>query len=111
MPWYSHLHVTLTLLCVKCHGAGTATLLATEATRKHPPALAAGESGACPGVGMQISYLHHKELVAPIVRRKIEKIAYYRIAAHYRFILRTFFDCFKYPRLIILEVLTSPPCA
>ena len=51
----------------------------------------------------QVSYLHHRELVAPVVRRSIEKIAYYRIAAHYRFILGTFFDCFKYPRLIILE--------
>ena len=61
------------------------------------------------GGGEQIGYLHHKELVAPVVRRKIEKIAYYRIAAHYRFILRTFFDCFKYPRLIILEARPQRP--
>ena len=53
---------------------------------------------------MQISYLHHLERVAPVVRQSHEKIEYYRIAAHYRFIMRTMFDCFKYPRLIILEV-------
>ena len=51
----------------------------------------------------QVSYLHHRELAAPVPRRSNEKVAYYRIAAHYRFILKTFFDCFKYPRLIILE--------
>ena len=37
-----------------------------------------------------------------------EKIEYYRIANHYRYIFRTFFDCFLYPRLIILEVRPSP---
>lgn len=51
----------------------------------------------------QISYLHHLERVKPEVKRPNEKIAYYRIAAHYKFILKTFFDCFSYPRLIILE--------
>ena len=56
---------------------------------------------------MQISYLHHLERVAPVVRQRQEKIEYYRIAAHYRFILRTMFDCFRYPRLIILEVSKS----
>ncbi len=39
-----------------------------------------------------------------MVRQSQEKIEYYRIAAHYRFILRTMFDCFQYPRVIILEV-------
>lgn len=55
----------------------------------------------------QISYLHHLERVAPVVRQSQEKIEYYRIAAHYKFILRTIFDCFRHPRLIILEVTTS----
>lgn len=36
-----------------------------------------------------------------------EKIEYYRIANHYRYIFKTFFDCFLYPRLIILEVRPS----
>jgi hypothetical protein len=31
-------------------------------------------------------------------------LAYYRIANHYKFIMKTFFDCFQYPKLIILEV-------
>jgi hypothetical protein len=57
----------------------------------------------CHFVRAQVSYLHHRELVKPVLKRSNEKIAYYRIAAHYRFILRTFFDCFKFPRLIILE--------
>ncbi|CAL8465720.1 g5256 [Coccomyxa elongata] len=51
----------------------------------------------------QISYLHHVERVAPVVRQSQEKIEYYRIAAHYRFVLRTMFDCFQYSRVIILE--------
>lgn len=58
----------------------------------------------CDAVCLQISYLHHVERVAPVVRQSQEKIEYYRIAAHYRFILRTMFDCFQYPRVIILEV-------
>ena len=33
-----------------------------------------------------------------------EKVAYYRIANHYKFLLRTFFDCLGFERLIILEV-------
>jgi len=51
----------------------------------------------------QISYLHHLERMKPEVKRPNEKIAYYRIAAHYKFILKTIFDCFRYPRLILLE--------
>lgn len=51
----------------------------------------------------EIAYLHHLEHVVPVVREGHEKIEYYRIAAHYQFIMRTMFDCFNYPRLIILE--------
>lgn len=52
-----------------------------------------------------VRYLHHKEQSPP--RRLLnpkENLAYYRIANHYKFMLRTFFDCFGYSRLIILEV-------
>ena len=59
--------------------------------------------------GAQISYLHHEELVTPVVKRAVEKIAYYRISAHYKFIMKTMFDCFKYPKLIILEVMLCFP--
>ena len=51
-----------------------------------------------------IRYMHHVELEAPTTLNKKENRAYYRIANHYKFIMQTFFDCFKYPRLIILEV-------
>ena len=43
--------------------------------------------------------------------RRSEKVVYYRIANHYRFILRTFFDCFAFQRLIILEVGAGRGCA
>ena len=52
----------------------------------------------------RVRYLSHYELEAPIPRQRRENIAYYRISNHYKFIMRTFFDCFEYPRLIILEV-------
>ena len=37
-------------------------------------------------------------------RQKSEPIAYYRIASHYKFVMRQMFDCWQYPKLIILEV-------
>ena len=58
-------------------------------------------------------YLHHKEDAPPHpLLNKWENLAYYRIANHYKFILRTFFECFGYSKLIILEVrfVTGPPC-
>lgn len=55
---------------------------------------------------MQVSYLHHKELVQPVTKteKAWDKIEYYRIANHYRYIFKTFFECFDYPHVIILEV-------
>ena len=52
-----------------------------------------------------IRYLHHREEAPPIrLLNRRENLAYYRIANHYKFILQTFFECFGYSRLIILEV-------
>ncbi|KAK9868373.1 hypothetical protein WJX84_008202 [Apatococcus fuscideae] len=51
----------------------------------------------------RVRYLSHYELAAPIPRQRKENIAYYRIANHYKFIFQTFFDCFNFPRIIILE--------
>jgi hypothetical protein len=52
----------------------------------------------------QITYLSHQQRGASMVSDSRENAAYYRIAEHYRFVLRTLFDCFEYPRVIILEV-------
>lgn len=52
----------------------------------------------------QVRYLSHYELAAPVPRQRKENIAYYRISNHYKFIMHTFFDCFEFPRIIILEV-------
>ena len=54
-----------------------------------------------------VRYMHHVELTVPQTLTKKENKAYYRIANHYKFIMQTFFDCFKYPRLILLEVSKS----
>jgi alpha-1,3-mannosyl-glycoprotein beta-1,2-N-acetylglucosaminyltransferase len=51
----------------------------------------------------RVSYMQHLEVEPPALEDKKEKPVYYRIANHYKFILRTFFDCFGYERLIILE--------
>ena len=56
-----------------------------------------------------VHYLHHMELAAPVPKSPKESLAYYRIANHYKFIMQTFFDCFRFPRLIILEV-CNPAC-
>lgn len=37
-------------------------------------------------------------------RKKTEPAAYYRIASHYKFVMRQIFDCWQYPKLIVLEV-------
>ncbi|GAB4813763.1 hypothetical protein N2152v2_000809 [Parachlorella kessleri] len=50
-----------------------------------------------------IKYLQHVEREAPKPDNENEKLAYYRIANHYKFIFQTFFNCFGYERLIILE--------
>ena len=59
----------------------------------------------------RVRYLSHYELEMPVPRQRKENIAYYRIANHYKFIMRTFFDCFQFPRIIILEVRDWPPAA
>ena len=51
-----------------------------------------------------VSYLHHKEETVPERLTKKESLAYYRIANHYKFILKTMFDCFGFQRLILVEV-------
>ena len=33
-----------------------------------------------------------------------EPIAYYRISDHYKYVMQQIFDCWQYPKLIILEV-------
>ena len=48
--------------------------------------------------------MSHQQHAALMVADSRERTAYYRIADHYRFVLRTLFDCFRYPRVIILEV-------
>ncbi len=62
----------------------------------------------------QITYLSHQQRGASMVSDSRENAAYYRIAEHYRFVLGTLFDCFEYPRVIILEVAQPPrpshPC-
>ena len=51
-----------------------------------------------------LHYLQHIEAQPPhLSDPSNENIAYYRIANHYKFIFKTFFECFQYPRLIILE--------
>ena len=37
-------------------------------------------------------------------RAASEPIAYYRISSHYKFVMQQLFDCWQYPKLIILEV-------
>ncbi|CAL5224039.1 g6661 [Coccomyxa viridis] len=53
----------------------------------------------------EVSYLHHRELIKPVTKTSNawDKLAYYRIANHYKHIFKTFFDCFEYPHVIILE--------
>lgn len=51
----------------------------------------------------KLSYLQHYEEREPVTERKKEPVVYYRIANHYKFILRTMFDCFGFQRVIILE--------
>ena len=54
-----------------------------------------------------IFHMQHVEADNFPTRKKNEPVAYYRIASHYRFIMQQFFDCWQYPKLIILEV--CPP--
>ena len=54
--------------------------------------------------GAQVTYLSHQQRARPMVADSSKRAAYYRIAEHYRFVLHTLFDCFRYPRVIILEV-------
>ncbi len=74
-------------------------------TRAWSGYVAVQHQGKC-GVCLQVSYLHHKELLRPVTKtdNAWDKIEYYRIANHYRYIFKTFFECFDYPHVIILEV-------
>lgn len=51
-----------------------------------------------------VRYMQHRELQKPQTHSSREPIAYYRIANHYKFIFMQMFDCFQYPKAIILEV-------
>ena len=62
-----------------------------------------------------VYHMQHLEADSFPERKQSEPIAYYRIASHYKFMMRQMFDCLKYPKLIILEVcltllLLSPSC-
>jgi len=50
-----------------------------------------------------VKYLQHIETSAPVPRNKKENVAYYRIAAHYKFALTTLFEEKGHPRVLILE--------
>lgn len=52
--------------------------------------------------GLRYMQREERELPTPNSPEK-ESVAYYRIANHYKFLLRTLFDCFGYPRVIIVE--------
>ena len=58
------------------------------------------EAGKAP----TIVHMQHLEPDHFPTRRKTEPVAYYRIASHYKFVMRTIFDCWHYPKLILLEV-------
>ena len=51
-----------------------------------------------------LRYLRHIDAGLPINSTAGQNKAHVRIANHYKFIMQTFFDCFRYPRLILLEV-------
>ena len=51
-----------------------------------------------------VVHMQHIEADAFPTRKNTEPIAYYRIASHYKFVMRQIFDCWQYPKLIMLEV-------
>lgn len=51
-----------------------------------------------------IVHMQHIETDDFPTKKKSEPVAYYRIASHYKFVMRQMFDCWQYPKLIILEV-------
>ena len=44
-------------------------------------------------------------------RKQSEPVAYYRIASHYGYIMQQMFDCWQYPKVILLEVCLPSVCA
>ncbi len=57
-----------------------------------------------------VVHMQHIEADTFPTRKKTEPIAYYRIASHYKFVMRQIFDCWQYPKLIVLEVHDYAPC-
>ena len=59
------------------------------------------------------SILHMQHLHADNfpTRKQSEPIAYYRIASHYGYIMQQMFDCWQYPKVILLEVCLPSFCA
>ena len=51
-----------------------------------------------------VMHIQHIEADDFPTRKPGEPIAYYRIASHYKFVMRQIFDCWQYPKLVILEV-------
>jgi len=51
-----------------------------------------------------IIHMQHVEPDNFPTRKKDEPVAYYRIAGHYSFTMQQIFDCWQYPKLIVLEV-------
>ena len=51
-----------------------------------------------------VMHIQHIEADNFPTRKPGEPIAYYRIASHYKFVMRQIFDCWQYPKLVILEV-------
>ena len=51
-----------------------------------------------------VSHMQHIEADNFPTRKVSEPVAYYRIASHYKFVMQQMFDCWGYPKLIILEV-------
>ena len=51
-----------------------------------------------------IFHMQHVEADNFPTRKKSESVVYYRIASHYKFVMRQMFDCWQYPKVIILEV-------
>ena len=51
-----------------------------------------------------VLHMQHVQADSFPTRAASEPIAYYRISDHYKFVMQQIFDCWQYPKLIILEV-------
>lgn len=81
---------------------GNNTAVAELARSKDPAVF--NMSHVEPGLVPSIFHMQHIEQDNFPTRKKAEPVAYYRIASHYKFVMQQIFDCWQYPKLIILEV-------